>query len=131
MKKTIMKSMGYSLLIIASATTIAFAGNKTTDLSYEQATATGKLSTTWSWSGNDTGYASTVLDSNNGSKGFNTQTYIEYQVESGGARKDWATSSGNTATKTLSKKGVWRFNSSHGLLNSQGSEVQYKTQTDW
>lgn len=124
-KKILLSGLLVSVLAIGSIT--AEAGTKSKSFSYGSTQATGYLTTTWSLASNDQGYAKTNRTAGN----LNVATYIESQDVANGPRTDYATASGSGATtRTISRKGVWRFNSSH-YIQSGGSNVQTAYQTDW
>ncbi|MGL5867874.1 hypothetical protein [Clostridium chrysemydis] len=123
MKKIIIAGVLAAMLV----PTVAFAGTKTKTFNYDNShVAKGTLTTKWSMSNNDEGYAKTELTKGNKSVG----TYIESQDTAGGSRTDWDTVSGSKNTKTISRKSVWRFNSSH-YMKDGGSTIASTTQTDW
>lgn len=124
-KKILLSGLLVSVLAIASITVEA--GTKKESFSYGSTQATGYLTTTWSLASNDQGYAKT----NRTAGDLGVATYIESQDVANGPRTDYATASGSgTTTRTISRKGVWRFNSSH-YIQSGGSNVQTAYQTDW
>ena len=124
MKKVILAGILVSLLV----PTVAYAGTKTKTFSYNNdSVAEGKLTTIWSTLGNDQGYASTKMTKGERS----VATYVESQDKANGARTDWDSVNGSDNTKTISRKGVWRFNSTHSMKNSNGASLASTTQTDW
>lgn len=124
-KKILLSGLLVSILAIGSMTVEA--GTKSKSFSYGSTQATGYLTTTWSLTANDQGYVKTSRTAGS----LNVATYIESQDTMNGPRTDYRTASGNgTNTSTISRKGVWRFNSSHYIQNG-GSNVVTAYQTDW
>lgn len=128
MKK--IKKVAMAALMLASITsTVAFASGDSCSFTYANANGYGELSVNWSAWGTDKATAETTY----GSTAYYAATYIQ-AVESDDSILDSAYDYGYSSVSCkASSTGVYRFNSTHGVVSSSNAWKWLKsaTCTDW